>query len=64
MALKIYKALTPSMRFKRIIEKKDLWKGKSLKKLTFRLKSTGGRNASGKITWYLFCYCFCYFMLI
>ena len=50
MALKLYKALTPSLRFKRIIEKKDLWKGKSLKKLTFRLKSTGGRNATGKIT--------------
>ena len=50
MALKIFKSYTKSSRGTVLIDKKNLWKGKSLKSLTIGSSSTGGRNNLGRIT--------------
>jgi len=50
MALKIFKSYTKSTRGTVLVDKKNLWKGKSLKSLTFGQNSTGGRNNLGRIT--------------
>ena len=50
MSLKIFKSYTKSTRGTVLIDRKDIWKGKSLKSLTFGKKSTGGRNNLGRIT--------------
>ena len=50
MSLKVFKSYTKSTRGTVLVEKKDLWKGKSLKSLTYGKSSTGGRNNLGRIT--------------
>ena len=50
MALKIFKSYTKSTRGTVLVDRKDLWKGKPLKSLTFGKHSTGGRNNLGRIT--------------
>ena len=50
MALKTFKPYTKSTRGTVIIAKKDLWKGKPIKSLTFGKKSVSGRNNLGRIT--------------
>ena len=50
MALKIFKSYTKSTRGTVLVSKKNLWKGKPLKSLTFGKVSTGGRNNLGRIT--------------
>jgi len=50
VALKYYKPVTSSQRFKILVDKSDLWKGSPLKKLTKGLSSSGGRNNLGRIT--------------
>ena len=50
MSLKSFKPYTKSTRGTVLVERKDLWKGKSLKSLTFGKTSTGGRNNLGRIT--------------
>ena len=50
MALKIFKPYTKSTRGTVLVNKKNLWKGKSMKSLTFGKNSTGGRNNAGRIT--------------
>ena len=50
MALKIFKSYTKSTRGTVLVNRKDLWKGKSIKSLTFGKNSTGGRNNAGRIT--------------
>ena len=50
MTLKTFKPYTKSTRGTVIIEKKDLWKGKPIKSLTFGIKSASGRNNLGRIT--------------
>ena len=50
MTLKTFKPYTKSTRGTVIIAKKDLWKGKSIKSLTFGKKSVSGRNNLGRIT--------------
>ena len=50
MALKIFKAYTKSTRGTVLADRKNLWKGKSLKSLTIGKHSTGGRNNLGRIT--------------
>jgi len=50
MALKIFKSYTKSTRGTVLVDRKDLWKGKPLKSLTFGQSSTGGRNNLGRIT--------------
>ena len=50
MSLKIFKSYTKSTRGTVLIDRKKIWKGKSLKSLTFGKKSTGGRNNLGRIT--------------
>ena len=50
MSLKIFKSYTKSTRGTVLVSRKDLWKGKPLKSLTFGKKSTGGRNNLGRIT--------------
>ena len=50
MTLKTFKPYTKSSRGTVIIEKKDLWKGKPIKSLTFGKKSVSGRNNLGRIT--------------
>jgi large subunit ribosomal protein L2 len=50
MALKIFKSYTKSTRGTVLVDKKNLWKGKPLKSLTFGKSSTGGRNNLGRIT--------------
>ena len=50
MSLKIFKSYTKSSRGTVLIDRKKIWKGKSLKSLTFGKKSTGGRNNLGRIT--------------
>ena len=50
MPLKIFKSYTKSTRGTVLVSRKNLWKGKSLKKLTFGKNSTGGRNNLGRIT--------------
>ncbi len=50
MALKIFKSYTKSTRGTVLVDRKNLWKGKPLKSLTFGKSSTGGRNNLGRIT--------------
>ena len=50
MSLKIFKPYTKSTRGTVLVNRKNLWKGKALKKLTFGKNSTGGRNNLGRIT--------------
>ena len=50
MSLKTFKSYTKSTRGTVLVDKKDLWKGKALKSLTFGKSSTGGRNNLGRIT--------------
>ena len=50
MPLKIYKSYTKSTRGTVLVDRKNLWKGKSLKSLTVGKHSTGGRNNLGRIT--------------
>ena len=50
MSLKIFKPYTKSTRGTVLVDRKNLWKGKSLKSLTIGKHSTGGRNNLGRIT--------------
>ena len=50
MTLKIFKSYTKSTRGTVLVDRKDLWKGKPLKSLSFGKTSTGGRNNLGRIT--------------
>ena len=50
MALKTFKSYTKSTRGTVLVDKKNLWKGKPLKSLSFGKISTGGRNNLGRIT--------------
>jgi large subunit ribosomal protein L2 len=50
MALRSYKPVTPSLRGTVLVDKSELYKGKSVKSLTEGQHSTGGRNNSGRIT--------------
>ena len=50
MSLKIFKSYTKSTRGTVLVNREKLWKGKSLKSLTFAKHSTGGRNNLGRIT--------------
>ena len=50
MTLKIFKSYTKSTRGTILVDRKNLWKGKSLKSLTAGMHSTGGRNNLGRIT--------------
>ena len=50
MSLKTFKPYTKSARRTVLVDRKDLWKGKPLKSLSFGKISTGGRNNLGRIT--------------
>ena len=50
MPLKVFKSYTKSTRGTVLVDRKNLWKGKSLKSLTAGSHSTGGRNNLGRIT--------------
>ena len=50
MSLKFFKSYTKSTRGTVLVNRKNLWKGKSLKSLTTGQRSTGGRNNLGRIT--------------
>ena len=50
MSLKIFKSYTKSTRGTVLVDRKNLWKGKSLKSLTIGQHSTGGRNNLGRNT--------------
>jgi len=50
MALKTFNPTSPSRRELVIVDRKDLWKGKPVKKLTEGLTKSGGRNHHGHIT--------------
>jgi len=50
MSLKTFKSYTKSTRGTVLVDKKNLWKGKSLKSLSFGKTSSGGRNNLGRIT--------------
>ena len=50
MALKSYKAITPSLRQLVIVDRSGLWKGNPVKALTKGKSESGGRNNHGHIT--------------
>jgi len=50
MALKSYKPVTPSLRQLVLVDRRELWKGKPVKRLTEGLSKSGGRNNLGRIT--------------
>jgi len=50
MTLKFLKPTTPGQRGTVLVDKSQLWKGGSLKSLTLKSNSTGGRNNQGRIT--------------
>jgi len=52
MSLKYYKPITSTSRhtIKINYSKDNIWKGPSLKSLTYGIKSNGGRNNSGLIS--------------
>tara|TARA_B110000003_G_C16595872_1_gene513658 strand:- start:414 stop:1244 length:831 start_codon:yes stop_codon:yes gene_type:complete len=50
MSLKTFKSYTKSTRGTVLVNKSELWKGKSNKSLTYGKVSTGGRNNLGRIT--------------
>jgi large subunit ribosomal protein L2 len=50
MALKNYKAVTPSLRYLVTVSREELWKGSPYKSLTIKKNEKAGRNNSGSIT--------------
>ena len=50
MALKTFKSYTKSTRGTVLVNRKNIWKGKPLKSLSYGQTSTGGRNNLGRIT--------------
>ena len=50
MPLKTYKPYTKSTRGTVLVDRKNIWKGKSLKSLSFGKTSSAGRNNLGRIT--------------
>ena len=50
MPLKTFKSYTKSSRGTVLVERKNIWKGKPLKSLSYGQTSTGGRNNLGRIT--------------
>ena len=50
MSLKTFKPYTKSTRGTVLVDRKNLWKGKPLKSLSYGKISTGGRNNLGRIT--------------
>ena len=50
MSLKTFKPYTKSTRGTVLVDRKNLWKGKPFKSLSFGKTSTGGRNNLGRIT--------------
>ncbi len=50
MTLKTFKSYTKSSRGTVLVERKNIWKGKPLKSLSYGQISTGGRNNLGRIT--------------
>jgi large subunit ribosomal protein L2 len=50
MALKVFRPLTPSLRFTQLNGFEEITKSKPVRKLTERLKKTGGRNSYGRLT--------------
>jgi len=50
MTLKTFKSYTKSTRGTVLVDRRELWKGKSLKALSRGKNSTGGRNNLGRIT--------------
>ena len=50
MSLKTFKYYTKSSRGTILVDRKNIWKGKPLKSLTFGKISSGGRNNLGRIT--------------
>jgi large subunit ribosomal protein L2 len=50
MALKSYNPTTPGQRQLILVDRSELWKGGPVKELTEGLKSSGGRNNTGRIT--------------
>ena len=50
MALKTFKSYTKSTRGTVLVDRKNIWKGKPLKSLSYGQTSTGGRNNLGRIT--------------
>lgn len=50
MALKTYNPVTPGLRQLVQVDRRELWKGKPVKKLTEGLTKSGGRNNQGRIT--------------
>lgn len=50
--LKKYRPLTPSLRFKSLVNKSILWNGKKINNLTFSLKINTGRSNNGHIILY------------
>ena len=50
MALKIYKPVTSSQRFRQLVDRGEITKHKPEKTLTTALRRSGGRNAQGRLT--------------
>ena len=50
MAIKNYKAITPSLRQLKLVDRSDLWKSSPLKILTTNVNVNAGRNNKGRIT--------------
>ena len=50
MSLKTFKSYTKSTRGTVLVDRKNIWKGKPLKSLSYGQTSTGGRNNLGRIT--------------
>ena len=50
MSLKTFKSYTKSTRGTVLVDRKNIWKGKPLKSLSYGTTSTGGRNNLGRIT--------------
>ncbi|KAK9763208.1 mitochondrial 54S ribosomal protein rml2 [Basidiobolus ranarum] len=47
---KTWKPITPGLRFKRMVLRDHLWKGRPIRKLTVAKRKKGGRNNTGRIT--------------
>jgi large subunit ribosomal protein L2 len=50
MALKSFRPITPGLRQVVLIDRRELWKGRPVKKLTEGKHANGGRNNTGRIT--------------
>jgi large subunit ribosomal protein L2 len=50
MALKTFRPMTPSQRQLVLVDRRELWRGKPVKKLTEGLSKSGGRNNHGRTT--------------